>query len=136
MPDLELRATVLPGEPVGLQVGLVNPAEAAGPRLVPRLLTPLGLWIAVTVLDRGGSTVWESSRPKAALKLHPMRRDSYVQLGPGYSYGVDVRLADMVAGVGEIGTIRVSYSNGEFTGPRKNPVGSLEYATTVQLDAD
>src|SRR6478735_7262965 len=75
MADLELRATVLPGEPLSLHVSLVNPVGPAGPRLVPRLLTPVGLWIAVTVLDRDGSTVWESTRPKAALKLHPMRRD-------------------------------------------------------------
>lgn len=135
MADLELRATVLPGEPLGLQVSLVNPAGASGAQLVPRLLTPLGLWIAVTVLDRDGSTVWESTRPKAALKLHPKRRESYVEIGPGYSYGVDIRLVDVAAGVGEIGAVAVSYSNGVFTGPRKNPVGTLEYATTVRLDA-
>jgi hypothetical protein len=136
MADLELRATVLPGEPLSLHVSLVNPVGPAGPRLVPRLLTPVGLWIAVTVLDRDGSTVWESTRPKAALKLHPMRRESYVEIGPGYSYGVDVRLAGLAAAAGGIGAVRVSYSNGVFTGPRESPVGTLEYATTVRLHAD
>jgi hypothetical protein len=42
----------------------------------------------------------------------------------------------VAAGVGEIGAVTVAYSNGVFTGPRKNPVGTLECAATVRLAAD
>lgn len=131
--DLELRASRLVRGARHLHVGLVNPAAADASRLVPRLLTPLGIWITVAVFDRSGAVIWESTRPKAGLKLHPMRRESYLELAPGYGYGVDLQLPDVPPE--EAAEIRVSYSNEPFTGPRKQPIGTLEYTTIVRLGA-
>jgi hypothetical protein len=132
-PELELRAWLLAGDQLGIHVDLVNPTAAVEPRLVPRLMTPLGLLVGVTVLDEDGGMLWASTRPKAKLKLHPQRRESYIELAPGYSYGVEFRLPRVPADRAESVTeIRLTYTNGPFTGPRKHPIGTLDLETTIR----
>lgn len=115
-----------------LHISLYNPVRTTKPVLVPRLLTPLGAFVKVTVLDEGGAIVWETSQPKLGLKLHPGRRESYLELEPGYSHGVVFLLEEVPVPAGPC-ELQVSYSNGPYTGTHDQPVGVLAYHTALQF---
>jgi hypothetical protein len=131
--SLELLVAVVATRPLTVHVSLHNPATAAGPVLVPRPLTPLGAFVTLAVVDGRGSVVWESRRPKLGLKLHPDRRESYLELDPGYSHGVVVRSDGVTLPDGPC-ELRVSYSNGPYTGPSEAPIGELALAAVAPLD--
>lgn len=127
---MDYLVTILDTRPLTLHVSLHNPVDATKPVLVPRLLAPLGAFVNVTVLDELSATAWESPRPKLGLKLHPDRRESYLELEPGYSHGIVFRLEGVPVPAG-LCTARVSYSNGPYTGPTQQPIGALTFETAV-----
>jgi hypothetical protein len=132
MSSVELQARIAATNPLVLQVSLINSLDAAGSVFVPRLLTPLGAFVKVTVVDEAGDVMWASRAPKLALKLHPERLESYVELGRGYSYGITFRLPDLPRSP-ERCEVRVSYSNGSFTGTRDHPIGALSYEAAISV---
>lgn len=133
--SVDYFVAILDTRPLMLHFSPYNPVDATKPVLVPRLLTPLGAFVKVTILDQDGATVWETSQPKLGLKLHPERRESYLELEPGYSHGVVFRLEGIEVPAGPC-EMQVCYSNGLYTGPREQPVGELAYNATVPFVCD
>ena len=86
-------------DPLTLHWSLYN--DGAAPVYVPRLLTPLGAFVALTVRDAGGALVYQSETPKLKLKLDPRRAASYLALEGGYSYGAVFILDDLALHPGD-----------------------------------
>ena len=122
--------TLLAARPLVLHVSVYNPPTASERVLVPRLLLPVGVLLQIAVLDANGATLWRSRTVKAALKLHPDRADSYVELERGYSHGAVVSL-DTVTEVARATAVTVSYSCSVFTGPPGRPVDLRTFEITV-----
>jgi|BogFormECP12_OM2_1039638.scaffolds.fasta_scaffold05381_5 hypothetical protein len=106
--------------------------EGAVPGYVPRLLTPLGAFVSVTIRDVKGAVVYQTETPKMKLKLDPSRDASYFELEAGYSYGAVFVLDDATLVPGEY-HLDIAYSNGQFQGTSGTPVGVLEYHTLLPL---
>ena len=124
--------TLLATRPLVLHVSVYNPATSSERVLVPRMLLPVGTLLQIAVLDVDGATLWRSSAVKAALKLHPDRPDSYVELEPGYSHGAVVSL-DTVTEVARAAAVTVSYSCSVFTGPAGRTVDLRTFEITVPV---
>ncbi len=122
--------TVVAVHPLTLHFSLHN--DAAVPRCVPRLLTPLGAFLSVTVRDAKGAVVYQTETPKMKLKLDPSRDASYLELEAGYSYGAVFVLEDATLLPGDY-HLDIAYSNAQFQGTFGVPVGALAYHSVLPL---
>jgi len=122
--------TVAAVHPLTLHLSLHN--DGAAPRYVPRLLTPLGAFVSVTIRDAKEAVVYQTEMPKMKLKLDPSRDASYLELEAGYSYGAVFVLDDATLVPGEY-HLDIAYSNGQFQGTSGIPVGVLAYRTLLPL---
>ncbi|MEA2889643.1 MAG: hypothetical protein QOI05_436 [Bradyrhizobium sp.] len=123
-------ATVSAVRPLALHFSLQNGGTA--PAYVPRLLTPLGAFVSVTIRDAEGALIYQTETPKVKLKLDPSRDASYLELEAGYSYGVLFELDDATLVPGEY-QLDIAYSNGQFQGTSGAPVGVLAYRSVLPL---
>lgn len=124
---------VVESGPLVVRFSLFNPATAKSAQLVPRTLVPIGLFVTLAVRDESGEELYKSERPKAHLKLHPDRAESYLSLEPGYSFGalLSVEEDELHLGPGHY-KLSATYTNGVFKGPNDAPIGSL--ACTCEQD--
>lgn len=122
--------TIAAVHPLTLHLSLYN--DGALPRYVPRLLTPLGAFVSVTIRDVKGAVVYQTETPKVKLKLDPSREASYLELEAGYSYGAVSVLDDATLVPGEY-HLDIAYSNGQFQGTPGIPVGVFAYRTLLPL---
>lgn len=122
--------TISAVHPLALHFSLQN--DGAVPTYVPRLLTPLGAFVSVTIRDVEGALVYQTETPKIKLKLDPSRDASYLELEVGYCYGVVFELDDATLVPGEY-HLDIAYSNGLFQGTPGAPVGVLEYLSGLPL---
>ena len=127
---MHYMVTVLGIHPLALNFSLHNDGDL--PRYVPRLLTPLGAFVSVTIRDAKGAVVYQTETSKIKLKLDPSRDLSYLELESGYSYGACFVFDDTTLVTGEY-HLEFAYSNGEFQGTSSAPVGVLAYQTQVPL---
>jgi len=129
--DVTCHAWLVEGSPFSFHFALSNPASATAPLWVPRVLEPLGAFVAVQILDGAGAVVYETNPPKFTPKLDPESRDAYVALDPGYSHGttfVDERVA-LAPGDYDV---KLIYSNLYFRGPAEHPLGEQRCSTVVR----
>lgn len=130
---MDYRVEVIGTEPLVLRFGFVQPEDAGGPVLVPRMIRPLGYFVEAVLRSLGGEEVFRTTRPKAKLKLHPDREESYLELGPGYAYEAVLHLdADPLASGDYV--LRVEYSNHEYVGPKKAPIGPLHHVEEIDVE--
>lgn len=122
--------TIIQTSPLTLHFGFHHPAESESPVSVPRLLTPLGYFVSIVITGEKKQIVYESDRPKVKPKLHPARPESYLQLEPGYTYGVMLEVEDFQPARG-VWQMTVTYSNREFQGFAEHPIGELIYQTNL-----
>ena len=127
---MRFLATVSAVHPLALHFSLQN--DGAVPAYVPRLLTPLGAFVSVTIRDVEGAVVYQTETPKMKLKLNPSRDASYLELEAGYCYGVLFELDDATLVPGEY-HLDIAYSNGQFQGTSGAPVGVLAYHSALPL---
>ncbi len=85
---------IISAQPLTLHFSLHNPAQAGGATLVPRMLEPLGAFVSVVVRGSEGNEVCRTHPPKFTPKLKPSQASSYMELEPGYSYGVVLVVED------------------------------------------
>jgi hypothetical protein len=130
IPTMRFRVTVSAIHSPALHFSLQN--DGTVPTYVPRLLTPLGAFVSVTIRDVAGARVYQTETPKVRLKLHPARDASYLELEAGYCYGVLFELDDAMLVHGEY-RLDIAYSNGQFLGTSRAPVGVLAYHTALPL---
>jgi hypothetical protein len=127
---MRFRVIVSAVHPLALHFSLQN--DGAVPTYVPRLLSPLGAFVSVTIRDVEGARVYQTETPKMKLKLDPLRDASYLELEAGYCYGVLFELDDATLVPGEY-HLDIAYSNGQFQGTSGAPVGVLAYRSTLPL---
>lgn len=128
----ELLVHLVRSAPLHLQVSLHQPSRADRSAWVPRLLEPLGAFLAVRVRSTSGSLVYETSVPKFKPKLRPDRDASYLALEPGYTYGivVELDLPDVTPGRYRV---QVQYTNLMYRGTADRPVGTLGLTAEREL---
>jgi hypothetical protein len=129
---MDYRVEVIGTAPLALRFGFVQPSEAGGPALVPRLIHPAGYFVEAALRSLGGEEVFRTTRPKAKLKLRPEREESYLELNPGYAYEAVLRLDTDRLRSGDY-VLRVEYSNHEFEGPRSSPIGPLHHVEEIDV---
>lgn len=122
--------TVSAVHPLTLHLSLQN--DGVVPTYVPRLITPLGAFVSVTIRDVAGALVYQSETPKIKLKLDPSRDTSYLELEAGYCYGAVFEIDDATLVPGEY-HLDIAYSNKQFQGTSGAPVGVLSYHSALPL---
>lgn len=127
--------TIQQTRPLTIYFSIYNTQENREVRYVPRLLTPLGYFIRLKILNIVDQIVYESKRPKIKLKLHPSRSESYLALDPGYAYGVVLVLDELDLQKGAY-LLQLEYSNIPFTGFPGHPIGELHYEATLQFKVE
>jgi hypothetical protein len=132
---MEYLIEVLGSRPLRFRFSLFQPDGSDTTAFVPRVLRPLGYFVRASVRTLGGETVFSTTEPKQKPKLRPESEDSYLELGPGYSYGA-VLEGDAFEGPGGPYLLSIQYSNREYVGTEARPVGTLHYETTVDLPVD
>lgn len=121
--------TILNNQPLAIHFSLYNPPGSTRAAYIPRVLGPLGAFVNIEVLDASDRVIFKSTKPKAALKLHPDRAESYLALEPGYSCGIVLVIDNLKVPPGEY-RLHVSYSNQPFRGIPDRPVGDLDFEMT------
>ena len=123
---------IIGAQPLTLHFSLHNPEQAGGATLVPRMLEPLGAFVSVVVRGSEGNEVCRTHPPKFTPKLKPSLASSYMELEPGYSYGVVLVVEDCALAPGNY-EVEVSYTNRDYRGPDGNAIGALTHAKTLPL---
>jgi hypothetical protein len=132
---MECLAAIVTTHPLTMHISLHNPPTATSSIHVPRSLKPLGAFMHVKVSDRSGALVYETQLPKFAPKLETSHAESYVEIEPGYSYGV---LLECDAPPLQHGYYRVevSYSNLQFRGFAGHFIGDQRCYTSIIITVD
>lgn len=120
--------------PLTFHFSFYNPEHSEEIIYVPKLLRPLGYFIRLQVKE-GMNILYQTNKPKVKLKLHPGRRDSYLAIEPGYSYGAILKVEDFLVPSG-IYHLHLTYSNDEFKGFRNHSLGEMEYETMLPIHVD
>ena len=131
---MECRAEIVQREPLTVHVTLVQPRDAPRSTWVPRVLLPVGAFVAAELRDGSGAVVWKTERPKFHPKLDPAAANAYVEIEPGYSYGVMVVLAGAPLGAAEH-SLTLSYANLQYRGFAGHEVGDQSCTVTVRIPA-
>lgn len=129
---MDYRVEVVSTAPLRVRFGFGQPDDADGPALVPRAIRPAGYFVEATLHAKGGGEVFRTTRPKAKPKLDPADEASYLELGPGYSYGAVLRLDAEHLAPGDY-VLAVEYSNHEYQGPASAPIGALRHAQELNI---
>jgi hypothetical protein len=129
---VDYRVEVVSTAPLTLRFTFDLPVAAGGPALIPRVIGPAGYFVEAILRSLGGDEVFRTTRPKAKPKLDPKRKESYVELSPGYSYGAILELGADELGTGDY-VLKVEYSNLEFQGPASAPIGELHHTEELDL---
>lgn len=122
--------------PLTIHFSFYNPYTSDGAVYIPRLLGPPGAFISITVSDTTAQRViYQSTKPKIALKLNPSKAESYYALEPGYTYGIMFVVERLHLSPGNY-RLDLKYSNVPFYGFPEHPVGEITYQTTLPLHID
>lgn len=125
---------VVSASPLLLRFGFQQPSDAEEPAFVPRLLRPLGYFVEVVVRGLSGEVMYRTTEPKVEAKLDPSEDQSYISLEPGYSYGALLEESLSLPAGDYVLSLR--YSNRQFTGSRRRPVGELRHEAAVDVRVD
>jgi hypothetical protein len=131
---MECRAEIMQREPLTVHFSLVLPHDAPRPMWVPRVLLPLGAFVAAELRDGGGTVVWNTERPKFHPKLDPAAPAAYVEIDPGYSHGVVLVLEGVRPGSAEH-SLTLSYGNLQYRGFAGHELGDQSCMVTVRIPA-
>lgn len=134
MDGLECLVAILATDSLTLHISLHNPGTAAAPVYVPRSLKPLGAFVRVEVRDLDGAVVYATQRPKFTPKLEPLHVDSYVEVEPGYSYGVLFECTTVSLPSAEY-RVDVSYSNLQYRGFPGHFIGEQVAHRSISITA-
>jgi hypothetical protein len=132
---MQYLASVTSARPLVIHFSLVNPADSPGPAYVPRLLQPLGAFVAIEITDWHKAVVYHTIKPKLRSKLDPAKDSSYVAVEPGYTYGTLLAVDEPRLTPGNY-RIHLVYSNGDYRGTATAPVGGLAYQIELPLHID
>ena len=127
--------SVIRTEPLTIHFSIQNPDHVEDPVLLPRMLEPLGAFVSVVVYGPEGAEVCRTHQPKFTPKLKPSQADSYVELDPGYSYGVVFEIDDCKLPPGNY-EMEVLYSNLDYQGTEERPIGELSHRAKLPLVVD
>jgi hypothetical protein len=131
---MECRAEIMQREPLTVHFSLVQPRDAPRSMWVPRVLLPVGAFVAAELRDASGAVVWNTERPKFHPKLDPASPAAYVELEPGYSYGVVLALEGARLGAAEH-ALTLSYTNLQYRGFAGHELGDQSCTVTVRIPA-
>jgi hypothetical protein len=131
---MECRAEIVQREPLTVHFSLLSPPGAPGPTWVPRVLLPVGAFVAAELRDGSGAIVWKTERPKFHPKLDPASAAAYVELDPGYSHGVILTLGSPPLGGGEH-ALTLSYGNLSYRGFAGHELGEQTCTVMVRIPA-
>jgi len=129
---MDYRVEVASTAPLRLRFGFVQPADADGPALVPRLIRPTGYFVEAIVRSSDGNEVFRTTRPKAKPKLDPDSAESYLELSPGYGFDALLDLGGDPLPPGAY-VLTVTYSNDEYKCPAATPIGELHHTEELEL---
>ncbi len=124
--------SVIRPNPLLIHFSFYNPGDSGADFFAPRLLKPNGYFIRIKISNENGDRVFKTFTPKAKPKLHPDRQESYLTLGPGYTFGAIIELEEFDPLPGAY-RLTLSYSNKEFRGYTGQPLGKLEYKTKLSF---
>ncbi|MEA2721402.1 MAG: hypothetical protein QOJ39_3266, partial [Candidatus Eremiobacteraeota bacterium] len=104
---IEAVASVRGIAPLAVHFALLHSPEAVNTAWVPRALLPPGAFVTAQLTGAAG-TAWTSQQVKTGkLKLDPAHSASYVELQPGYAWGVLLLFEGAVSEPGEF-TLRLA----------------------------
>lgn len=129
---LECLVAVLATDPLTFHISLHNPGTAAAAVYVPRSLKPLGAFVRVEVRDLDGAVMYATQPPKFTPKLDPFHVDSYVEVEPGYSYGVLLECTAVSLSSAEY-RVDVSYSNLQYRGFPGHVIGEQAAHRSIRI---
>jgi hypothetical protein len=131
---MECRAEIVQRDPLTVHFSLVQPAGGTHSTWVPRVLLPVGAFVAAELRDASGAVVWKTERPKFHPKLDPSTAAAYVELDPGYSHGVVLALEGAQVPPGEHSLV-LTYGNLQYRGFPNHDLGEQSCTVTVRIPA-
>lgn len=131
---MECRAEIVQRDPLTVHFSLVQPPGASRSTWVPRVLLPLGAFVAAELRDASGAVVWKTERPKFHPKLDPSSAAAYVELDPGYSHGVVLAFEGARLPAGEH-TLTLTYANLQYRGFQGHDLGEQSCTVTFRIPA-
>jgi hypothetical protein len=131
---MECRAEIVQRDPLTVHFSLVQLAGAVHSTWVPRVLLPVGAFVAAELRDPSGAVVWKTERPKFRPKLNPSTAAAYVEIDPGYSHGVVLALEGAQVPPGEHALV-LTYGNLQYRGFPNHDLGEQSCTVTVRIPA-